>query len=93
LSDTDYREAQSHKRIRKKQVNDGSEKEPALNFRDKFHISAYCTVIDALEARMKRRGELYEKASSRFHFLNDMDLSEKKYTQGSQKLVYSYPLT
>uniref|UniRef100_A0A8C3HPZ8 Uncharacterized protein n=1 Tax=Chrysemys picta bellii TaxID=8478 RepID=A0A8C3HPZ8_CHRPI len=91
LPDTNYKEAQSRKRIRKKQANDSSATETALNPRDKFRVSTYYTIIDTLEAHMKRRGEVYKEISSRFPFLNDMNLPDEQYSQGSQKLVDSYP--
>ncbi|KAH1176637.1 hypothetical protein KIL84_010339 [Mauremys mutica] len=55
LPDTNYKEAQYHKRIRKKQANDSSATETALNPRDKSRVSTYYTIIDTLEAHMKRR--------------------------------------
>ncbi|MEE6523861.1 hypothetical protein FKM82_022958 [Ascaphus truei] len=39
-----------------------------------------------------KRGDAYKEGSSRFYFLNDMDLSEEKYSQDSQKLVESHPV-
>jgi hypothetical protein len=53
LPDTDYKLAQSHKRIRKKQANYGCEPETVLNL-DKFCISTYYATIDAIQAHMKR---------------------------------------
>ncbi|KAH1180611.1 hypothetical protein KIL84_001545 [Mauremys mutica] len=90
LPDTNHKEAQSRKRIRKKTSKRAAE--TALNPRDKFHISTYYAIIDTLEAHMKRRGEVYKEVSSRFSFRNDMDLSDEQYTQGSRKLVDSYPV-
>lgn len=40
---------------------------------------------------MTRRGEVYTEVSTRFSFLNDMDLSDLKYSKCCQKLVDSYP--
>ncbi|KAM9172176.1 uncharacterized protein ACDP82_016619 isoform 1-T2 [Pangshura tecta] len=90
LPDTNYKEAQSRKQIRKKQANDSCATETAWNPRDKFCVSTYYAIIDTLEAHTKRRGEVYKEVSSRFSFLNNMDLSDEQYSQGSQKLVDSY---
>jgi hypothetical protein len=71
LPDTDYKVAQSHKRIRKKQANYGREPETVLNL-DKFCISTYYATIDAIEAHMKRGRKVHKEVSSKFPFLNYM---------------------
>ena len=92
LPDVDYKEAKSRKRIRKKQANDGSAPEAALNPRDSFRISTYYAIIDTLQAQMKSRSEVYKEISNRFSFLNNMNLSDEQYLQGSKMLVDSYPV-
>lgn len=76
LSDTKLQRSPVLQANQEKQANDSSATEIALNPRDKFRVSTYYAIIDTFEAHMKRRGEVYKEVSSRFSFLNDMDLSD-----------------
>lgn len=97
LPDVEYKD--TRQRRRKKMPNDGSAPEVSFSPREQFKITCYYSIIDKLNAEMRKRGEIYKETADKFSFLNKIPDADKimcpdqtaEYSQHSTNLVNTYP--
>lgn len=91
LPDVDYRLAEGRRRVRKKQVNDGNERDANVSIIDSFRVNTFIPIMDALETNLKRRAEVYENIAKRFSFLVNFENSAEEIDQNVRCLIEVYP--
>lgn len=86
----EYKQTQTRKRIRKRQVNDGNTAETDLSPRDKLRVETFNLIIGTLKDQMQRRDEVYNEVSQ-ISFLTDLKKSYTEYEKDIESLLKACP--
>ena len=91
LPDVDYKLVNKRTITRRRQVNDGDAAEVSLSPKDKFRVSTFIPMVDALITNLAKRAEVYSEVASNFSFLTQLGLTQEQICEQSVNLIRTYP--
>lgn len=90
LPGTEYRQHAKRQSIRKKQPDDGSAPEHDFSPREKFRVTAFLPIVDALCTNLERRAGVYKSVATDFEFVTQLDMPKHERDICVKKLVKVY---
>ena len=93
LPGIDYRSTKKRKRTRKKPADDDDIMDAVdeLGPREKFRVSTFIVIIDALEKNLRERAAVYKYFADKFSFLVDIEASDEQILESVKNLKEEYP--
>ena len=93
LPDVDYKIVTKRRRRKKVMFGDGDmpNADDTLLPREKFRVTSFVPIIEALQVNLQKRAETYHEVADAFDFLIDINISEQLLRERVETLMQVYP--